>query len=91
MYYTLPDQYADSVDLKGGLQNYKICTVKFSVVVVVISNTWFSSVQYSVLAKTPLPDINQLPGHSTGENEIDAFIDLQIGKFVLGQKCIWII
>ena len=29
---TLPAQYADSVDLKDGLMNYMVCTVKFPVV-----------------------------------------------------------
>ena len=28
---TLPAQYADSVDLKGGLLNNRVCTVKFKV------------------------------------------------------------
>ena len=29
---TLPVQYADSVELKGGLLNNRVCTVKFRVV-----------------------------------------------------------
>ena len=29
---SLPAQYADSVDLKGGLLNNKVCTVKFPVI-----------------------------------------------------------
>ena len=34
----LPAQYADSVDLKGGLMNSRVCTVKFRVV-----ESYFSS------------------------------------------------
>ena len=30
--FTLPAQYAGSVDLKGGLMNIRVCTVKFLVV-----------------------------------------------------------
>ena len=30
--YTLQDQYAESVDIKGGLLNQRVCTVKFPVV-----------------------------------------------------------
>ena len=29
---TLPAQYADSVDLKGGLLTNRVCTVKFQIV-----------------------------------------------------------
>ena len=32
IYCALPAKYADSVDLTGGLLNYRVCTVKFLVV-----------------------------------------------------------